>query len=349
MKLSERKKQILKAVVDDYIQTAEPIGSKAIASRLSTPVSSATVRNEMSELENLGYLEQPHTSAGRIPSHAAYRLYVDELMSRYQLTAQDMNEVRAALCLRMRELDRLISEAGRMVSELTHHTAIALTPAGSTESVRRFEVISVEKNTVVLVLVTSSDQIKNRICRLNMPLSELEVAAANRALNSFFTNIPIKEMNEQRISQAEFSTGAEISEILVAAIDFAADVLNRILNREMYLAGAAQLLQYPEYRDVDRARALLECLSDRDALAKLPMPQPGESMRISIGSETGMEPLADASVVVSAYEAPHGATGLIGVVGPARMDYAKVCARLEKFSEGLSKMLTEQQENEHEG
>ncbi len=345
MKLSDRKKQILKAVVDDYIQTAEPIGSKAVASRLPTPVSSATVRNEMSELENLGYLEQPHTSAGRIPSHAAYRLYVDELMSRYQLTAQDMSDVRSALCLRMRELDRLIGEAGRMVSELTHHTAIALTPAGEVESVRRFEVISVEKNTVVLVLVTSSDQIKNRICRLNMPLSELEVAAANRALNNFFTNIPIKEMNEERISQAEYATGSEITELLVAAIDFASDVLNRILNRDLYLAGAAQLLQYPEYRDVDRARALLECLSDRDTLTKLPMPQPGETMRISIGSENGMEPLADASVVVSSYEAPHGAKGLIGVVGPTRMDYAKVCARLEKFSEGLSKMLTDQQEN----
>ncbi|MCI6908991.1 MAG: heat-inducible transcriptional repressor HrcA [Clostridiaceae bacterium] len=346
MKLSDRKKQILKAVVDDYIQTAEPVGSKAIAVRLTTPVSSATVRNEMSELENLGYLEQPHTSAGRVPSHAAYRLYVDELMSRYQMTAQDMTEVRHALGLRMRELDRLISEAGRMVSELTHHTAIALTPAAETESVRRFEVIAVEKTTVVLVLVTSSDQIKNRICRLNVPLSDFEVAAANRALNNYFTNIPLGDMNGERITRAEVETGAEISELLVAAIDFAADVLNRILNRDLYLAGAAQLLQYPEYRDVDRARALLECLSDRETLQKLPAPQPGETMRISIGSENGVEPLADASVVVSAYEAPHGAKGLIGIVGPTRMDYAKVCARLEKFAEGLSRMLTEQEGTE---
>ena len=318
MKLSDRKKQILKAVVDDYIQTAEPVGSKAIAVRLTTPVSSATVRNEMSELENLGYLEQPHTSAGRVPSHAAYRLYVDELMSRYQMTAQDMTEVRHALGLRMRELDRLISEAGRMVSELTHHTAIALTPAAETESVRRFEVIAVEKTTVVLVLVTSSDQIKNRICRLNVPLSDFEVAAANRALNNYFTNIPLGDMNGERITRAEVETGAEISELLVAAIDFAADVLNRILNRDLYLAGAAQL----------------------------PAPQPGETMRISIGSENGVEPLADASVVVSAYEAPHGAKGLIGIVGPTRMDYAKVCARLEKFAEGLSRMLTEQEGTE---
>ncbi len=343
MKLSDRKKQILKAVVDDYIQTAEPVGSKAIAVRLTTPVSSATVRNEMSELENLGYLEQPHTSAGRIPSNAAYRLYVDELMSRYQLTAQDMTEVQLALGLQMRELDRLISEAGKMVSELTHHTAIALTPASEVESVRRFEVIAVEKTTVVLVLVTSSDQIKNRICRLNIPLSEFEVAAANRALNNYFTNIPLGDMNGERIARAEVETGAEISELLVAAIDFASDVINRILNRDLYLAGAAQLLQYPEYRDVDRARALLECLSDRDTLAKLPTPQPGETLRISIGTENGVEPLCDASVVVSAYEAPHGAKGLIGIVGPTRMDYAKVCARLEKFSEGLTRMLTEQQ------
>lgn len=347
MKLSDRKKLILKAVVDNYIETAEPVGSKAVVQKMSIPVSSATVRNEMSELENLGFLEQPHTSAGRIPSHAAYRLYVDELMSRYQMTARDMDEVRQALGFRMRELDTLISEAGRMVSELTHHAAIALTPAAEVESVRRFEVIGVDRSTVVLVLVTSSDQIKNRICRLNIPLSELEIAAANRALNKFFTNIPLRDMTGERVNRAEYETGAEITELLVAAIDFATDVLNRILNRDLYLSGATQLLQYPEFRDVDRARSLLDCLSDRDMLARLPMPEPGETVRISIGSENNLEPLSDASVVVTSYEASHGARGLIGVVGPTRMDYARVCARLEKFSEGLSRILNDEQENQN--
>lgn len=347
MKLSDRKKQILKAVVDNYIQTAEPVGSKAVVLRLNSPVSSATVRNEMSELENLGFLEQPHTSAGRIPSNAAYRLYVDELMSRYQMTSRDMDEVKQALGFQMRELDTLISEAGRMVSELTHHAAIALTPVSETEHVRHFEIIHVDKSTVVLVLVTSSDQIKNRICHLNVPLSELEIAAANRALNKFFTNIPLRDMTGDRVNRAEYETGAEITELLIAAIDFAADVLNRILNRDMYLSGATQLLQYPEFRDVDRARSLLDCLSDRETLASLPIPAPGETIHISIGAENNLEPLSDASVVVTSYEASHGARGLIGVVGPTRMDYARVCARLEKFSQGLSRILNDQQENQN--
>jgi len=341
--LSDRKKEILKAVVDDYIQTAEPVGSKAITLRLTSRVSSATVRNEMAELENLGYLEQPHTSAGRVPSTLGYRLYVDELMSHYQLSPAELTAVQQALGLRMRELDRLIMEAGRMVSELTNHAAITMTPAMEQESVRRFEVIAVERNTVVLVLVTSSDQIKNKICRLNFPLSELEVAAANRALNNYFTNIPLREMTEARVTQAEFDTGAEITELLIAAIDFAADTLNRIVNRDAYLSGAGQLLRYPEYQDVNKARAVLECLNDREALSRLPIPEPGKMMHISIGSENGLEPLDDASIILTSYEAGHGARGLIGVVGPTRMDYAKICARLTKFSEGFSRLLNNEQ------
>ncbi|NMA08388.1 MAG: heat-inducible transcription repressor HrcA [Clostridiales bacterium] len=345
MKLSDRKKQILKAVVDDYIQTAEPVGSRTVVVRMETPVSSATVRNEMAELENLGYLEQPHTSAGRVPSNLGYRMYVDELMERYHLTGADLAEVQKALKFRMRELDRLIFEAGKMVSELTHHAAIALTPVADTESIRRFEVIPVDKTTVVLILVTTTDQIRNRICRLNVPLSGLEISAANRALNAYFTNIPLHDMNGDRIARAESETGAEITELLVAAIDFAADVLRRILNREVYLSGATQLLQYPEYRDVDRARALLDCLSDRETVVRLPEPEPGETIRVSIGEETGVQALDDVSVVVTSYEAGHGARGLLGVVGPTRMDYARVCARLQKFSEGLSQILNEQQRN----
>lgn len=346
MMLSDRKRQILKAVIDDYIQTAEPVGSKAVVLKLPTAVSSATVRNEMAELENMGYLEQPHTSAGRIPSSLGYRLYVDELMGRYRMTSVDIAEVQKALAFRVRELDSLIIEAGRLVSEMTKYTTITVTPAMEQESVRRFEIIRVDANTVVLVLVTNSDQIKNKICRLNMPLSDMEIAVASRALNSYFTNIPLRDMNEQRITEAEFATGAEITELLVAAIDFASEVLERILKRDTYLAGASRMLQFPEYRDVDKARELLDVLSDRESLEKLPMPDGNEVVRVSIGRETGLDALEDAGMVFASYEAGHGAKGMIGVVGPMRMDYARICARLTRFTKGLSEYLNQQQGTE---
>lgn len=339
MALSDRKKQILKAVVDDYVQTAEPVGSRAVVARLKTNVSSATVRNEMADLERMGYLEQPHTSAGRVPSHLGYRLYVDELMSNYHVAPTEIDQFVSTLTLRMGELDRLIAEAGRMVSELTNHPAIAVSPTTEEEAVRRFEVIQVDAETVVLVLVTTSDIIKNRICHLTFPLSDLEVTAANRALNAHFTNIPLEALTDERITAAEFGAGADITELLVAAIDFASDVLQTVMQRDVYLEGASQILKFPEFHDPGKAMALLDCLSDREALALLPMPDEASPLKIRIGSENGASPLDQASVIMTSYHTARGAKGLLGVVGPTRMDYAKVAARLCHFADELNNLL----------
>lgn len=339
MALSDRKKQILKAVVDDYVQTAEPVGSLSVVARLKTNVSSATIRNEMAELERLGYLEQPYTSAGRVPSNLGYRLYVDELMSSYNLTVREVDQISSTFFMRMGELDRLISEAGRMVSELTNHPAIAVSPMMESEAVRRFEVIMVDKETVVLVLVTTSDIIKNKICRMTFPLSDLEIIAANRALNAHFTNIPLEGLTDERITAAEYGAGADITEILVAAIDFASAVLNNVKSRDIYLEGASQILKYPEFHDPRKAMDLLECFSDRNALSFLPVPDDQNPVVIRIGSENGSEPLDNASIVMTEYHTSKGARGLLGVVGPTRMDYAKVSARLSRFADELNGIL----------
>ncbi len=339
MALSDRKKQILKAVVDDYVQTAEPVGSRAVVARLKTNVSSATVRNEMADLERMGYLEQPHTSAGRVPSHLGYRLYVDELMQNYSVVPAEIDQFISTLSFRMGELDRLIAEAGRMVSELTNHPAIAVSPTVEKEAVRRFEVIQVDEETVVLVLVTTSDIIKNRICHLTFPLSNLEVTAANRALNAHFTNIPLEDLTDERITAAEFGAGADITELLVAAIDFASDVLNTVMKRDLYLEGASQILKYPEFHDPGKAMALLDCLSDHNALALLPVPDEENPVKIRIGSENGASPLDNASIVMTSYHTARGAKGLLGVVGPTRMDYAKVAAKLCHFADELNHLL----------
>jgi len=341
MALSERKKQILKAVVDDFVQTAEPVGSKAVVTRLNMSVSSATIRNEMAELERLGYLEQPHTSAGRVPSSLGYRLYVDELMQGYRLTGTEIAQMSKMMSFRVRELDRLIAEAGKMVSEMTCQPAFAVSPASESEQIRRFEVIMVNPSTVVLVLVTTSDMIKNRICHLSFPLSNMEIAAANRALNAHFTNIPLDDMTGERISAAEFESGQDITELLIAAIDFAADVIRAILDREVYLQGSSQILKNPEFHDLDKARMLLDHISDRDVMTRLPAPEKGKKVRIVIGKETGDEALEDASIVLTSYETGGGATGLLGVVGPTRMDYARIAAHLTRFSKHLSDYLKE--------
>lgn len=332
--LSDRKKEILKAVVDDYIMTAEPVGSRAVSKRLTTQVSSATVRNEMADLESLGYLEQPHTSAGRVPSNKGYRLYVDELMDSYKLNIREIDDIEKALAFRVNELDRLIVEAGRMVSELTHHPAIAVTPSRSEEKIRRFEVIRVDEQTIVLVLVTTSDIIKNRICHLTFPLTDFDAAAASKALNEHFTDIPLHTLAEEQITAAEYGAGMSITEVLIAAIDFAEEVINSASRRQVYLQGASNILKFPEYRDIDRASELLDFLSDNGAVSGLTALSDSETdINITIGEENNEPLLGDTSIVMTSY----GAGGMIGIIGPTRMDYARVSARLRRFAEGLER------------
>mgnify|MGYP001654437793 CR=1 FL=1 len=164
MELTDRKKQILKVVVEDYVRTAEPVGSKAIAASIDMEVSSATIRNEMAELENLGYLEQPHTSAGRVPSPKGYRLYVNELMEEHKLSLQETQRINQALAMRMRELDRVLDQAGRVVSQLTNYPSFALSSGLSRMTIRRFDLLMVERNAFIIVVMT--DPLKRRTTTL---------------------------------------------------------------------------------------------------------------------------------------------------------------------------------------
>ena len=286
----------------------------------------------------LDWVEEYNTLQDDIHITATY-MSRDELMNQYSVVPTEIDQFVSTLSLRMGELDRLITEAGRMVSELTNHPAIAVSPTMEEEAVRRFEVIQVDAETVVLVLVTTSDIIKNRICHLTFPLSDLEVTAANRALNAHFTNIPLEDLTDERITAAECGAGADITELLVAAIDFASDVLNTVMRRDIYLEGASQILKYPEFHDPGKAMALLDCLSDRNALSLLPVPDDKNPVQIRIGSENGTAPLDNASIIMTSYHTARGAKGLLGVVGPTRMDYAKVAARLCHFAEELNHLL----------
>ena len=181
MELSERKKQILRAVVENYIQTAEPVGSKAIVASAGLKVSSATIRNEMAELENLGYLEQPHTSAGRIPSPKGYRLYVNELMEEHRLTMQEAEKINEALNLKIREMDQVMSEAGKIISQLTKYPTFALTKGNSKVVIRRYDLLMVEENSFIAVLMTDGQQVKNKLFHLQAAVRHPVTAAGHPA------------------------------------------------------------------------------------------------------------------------------------------------------------------------
>ena len=317
--LSGRKKKILKAVVELYVKTAEPVGSKAIASALDNRVSSATIRNEMAELEEQGYLEKPHTSAGRIPSPKCYRLYVNELMERQQLSAQETESINRALQMKLQELDRILSRAGQVVSHFTQYPVYALAAGRKQFSVARFDLLRVDEQSFIAVVMTDDGRVKSKLLYTQVPvdMSQLPVLAA--LLNKDFVGQTPEEMGK-RLMVAAGQVPALLFMVLSLTVEYAGEVLEEIQHRMVYTAGANRILDLPEYQDVGKAGALMRFLGEEDAA--LPVPEDNAPMQILIGPENVADALKDTSVVVASYDIGDGMRGVIGVVGPTRMDYA---------------------------
>jgi len=340
VELSDRKRQILKVVVEDYVRTAEPVGSKAIAAEMGGSVSSATIRNELSDLTEMGYLEQPHTSAGRMPSPKGYRLYVNELMEQQRLSLAETEKINQSLQLKMEELDRLLAQAGRAVSALVRYPAYIAAARKTELTVRRFELLAVDERNCILVMMTSDSKVKSQLLRMQLKVDPADLPAAANLLNTHFTGADPGGMSQRLMNVAD-QVSPQLFLLLSQAVNFAADALEEAGQREIITAGASRLLKLPEFRDADKAHELMSFLAD----SKEELPQPmHRGMEILIGPENVKEALRDTSVVVASYDIGDDMRGLIGVVGPTRMDYAAVAARLSGFAEGLTRLFGKQEE-----
>ena len=338
MELSDRKKKILRAIVDSYIRTAEPVGSKAIAAMPDMNFSSATVRNEMAELTSLGLLEQPHTSAGRIPSPAGYRLYIDELMQDYRLSVDETQSLNQTMQLRLQEFDTALAQVGKLVSKLTNLPAYAMTARTGAVTVKHFEILMAEAHSFILVLMLSGDVIKNKHIKLPLDVTEPDLKLLTAVLNASLTELTPEEITQDVLARITRSAGAAAS-LVPIIVDYTVEVLREQRERGIYLAGQTRLLSQPEYRDVDKAQDLLNGL-DEKMLSNLPATLDQNSpVQIMVGPENVAQGLKDTSVVMTRFDIGDGMQGLIGVVGPTRMDYAQIAARLSYFAEGLGRMF----------
>jgi len=337
VELTERKKQILKVVVDDYIRTAEPVGSKVIASRMGG-VSSATIRNELADLVELGYLEQPHTSAGRIPSPKGYRLYVNELMERQKLSIDETEKINQALQFKMEELDRVISQAGRAVSSFVNYPTYMAAARKKEVTAQRFELLPVDDHSCIVVLMMDGNRVKSQLLRLQLKVEVEQFPVLVNLLNSHFTKVSTNEMNLRLMNVAE-QVPPHVFLLLSQVVGYAVDLLEEAGHREIITSGAKELLKLPEFRDADKAHELMSFLTD--SKESLPMPEEGP-MKILIGPENVSDALKSTSVVVASYDIGDDMRGLIGVVGPTRMDYATVAARLSGFADGLTRLFGKQ-------
>ena len=336
MELTARKKQILKVVTERYIDSAEPVGSKYIAEAMGGSVSSATIRNELADLVELGYLEQPHTSAGRIPSAKGYRLFVNELMEKRDVTGEEAEEINAALTGKMQELDSVIAQAGKMVSSFVNYPAYSVAAGKNRITVRRYDLLPVDAGSFIAVVMTDDSRVKSQVIRseLNVPADQLSALA--NLLNTHFTGIPAEEMGTKLMALAA-QLGVELFMPLSLTVEYATAVMDRGNQNQVFTTGQSQLFMQPEFQDLSKANDIMSLLTDQKD--NLPVLDENTPMQILIGPENVNEALRDASVVVASYDIGDNMRGLIGVVGPTRMDYAKVAARLSYFAESLTKMF----------
>ena len=345
LELTERKKKVLRSVVDLYIRTAEPVGSKAIAELPDMKYSSATIRNEMADLTTLGYLEQPHTSAGRIPSAAGYRLYVDELMADYRLSIDETKSINLCLEEKMQRVNKMVEKVAKLVSQATDLPAISMASRSMDATVKRFELIQAGAGSFILVVMLSNDEVVNKLIKLPLHVEETDLKVLSAVLNATMTQLAPDDYTAELLERVMMSAVAA-STLVPVIVDFAADTLRRQGSTNMAIAGQARLLGLPEYRDVDKAQRVLASI-DEDALSGLPAVMMNENgTKVLVGPENVADELKHTSVVMTKFDIGDVLQGMIGVVGPTRMDYAKVTARLSYFAESLSKMFAKSEQHQ---
>ena len=341
MELTERKKQILRAIVDSYIRTAEPVGSKTISQLPGMDFSPATIRNEMADLTSMGLLEQPHTSAGRVPSAAGYRLYVDELMQNYRLSMDETKTINQAMEVKMQEVDKMISQVGKLVSTMTDLPAYAVAARSSQRTVKRFDLILAETGSFILVVMLSDNQVQNKLIRLPLDVSQEDLRLLSAVLNASLTELTADEITPELLAKVTRSAAGAAS-LVPVIVDYTVELLKKT-HSEVYMTGQAKLLGQPEYHDVEKAQEVLTSL-DEDVISNLPATLSSGTTQILVGPENVAKELKDSSVVITKFDIGDGMQGMIGVVGPTRMDYAKITARLSYFAENLGRMFAKPQQ-----
>ena len=332
MELSERKKKILKTIIDDYISTAMPVGSKTIAEHMGMSISSATVRNEMNELESMGYLDQPHTSAGRIPSDKAFRMYVDSLLEMTQLTAPEISFASDYYDERMVQTEAVLKAAASAISEATDYVSVVMAPRLSSVTIRHLQLVPISDNSALAVLVTDAGVIRDTPIAFNTAVTPEQLEDVSKALNNIFAG--------RRLTSEDLNIHSEIMQELQGQREVFSQVTD-ILRSHLLTAdtaftvgGTAKLLSHPEYSDVERARDMLQLLDSGSEIGSVLKESDGVEMKVSIGSG-----LKDCAVVTASYKIGDRNAGTIGVIGPVRMQYDKVIKVLSYMKQSLSEVL----------
>ncbi len=344
MELNERKRKILNTIINEYISSAEPIGSRHIAKHADLGLSSATIRNEMADLEEMGYLEQPHTSAGRIPSDKGYRFYVNELMGGYEATQQDIDLLTAAMTVKIHQFDKVIRQASTLLSQLTNYTAFLMAPEIKHGAIKTIELIPIDNTSMLIVLVTNEGIMKNKRIIIPKGINAELIPKISSVLKENLSGLSLDEIGVKKINDIKLALGSN-DELLFPVLEFISEIIDDIQKEtDVYLSGVSNIFNFPEYRDIDRAKEFIEFLDDKSSITQAVTSADDDDDRvihIKIGKENDMDIMQNSSLVTANYKVGGRTVGKIGIIGPTRMNYSKVVANINQISQYLEKLLNE--------
>ncbi len=328
MELSDRKKKILQAIIDDYIATAEPVGSSYVLNSHDLGISSATVRNEMAALEKMGYLEKPHTSAGRVPSNLGYRVYVNELMNEYRLTLNEINQIKYAMEKKFVEFNKIISNISDIASLLTNYTTLFTMPSSSAYQLGSIKLVPVDNKNFVMIILTTSGVVKSTQISVEKSFDYSVLDKLSNWINNKFSGMSVNEITQERLSEERDIIPVE-NYLIEPIFSYLITVVNELTDVDIQMAGTTNIFNHPEFNNIDKAKDFLTFMKkdNSDSLKQL-ISTDCDNISVVIGEENPVLKNHDLSMVVSNYSLGDGLTGKLAIIGPRRMDYAKAISTL---------------------
>ena len=336
MELNERKQKILEAIIRNYMETGEPVGSRTVSKYTDLNLSSATIRNEMSDLEEMGYILQPHTSAGRIPSDKAYRLYVDTILQRKD---EEVSEMKELMVEKADKIDLLLQQVAKLLAQNTNYTSMVTKPKYQHKRIKFIQLNQMSERQLLVIVVLDNNHVSNKFINLMTDADENVIAQMNFLMNTALTGLDFTEINMAIMQQIKEKAG-EYGELASSILDCISEVMTEEDDSEIYTSGATNILKYPELSDKEKMIGLLSTFEEKQMLSAWANDEPPEDdkehgIQVYIGEESPVESMKDCSVVTATYRIKEGVYGKIGIVGPKRMDYEKVVGTLENCMQQL--------------
>ncbi|RFU61345.1 heat-inducible transcriptional repressor HrcA [Bacillus sp. V59.32b] len=336
--LSERQLLILQVIIDEFIKDAQPVGSRSLSKKDEITFSSATIRNEMSDLEELGFIVKTHTSSGRVPSEKGYRYYVDHLLSPQRLKFYDMQMLKSVFAERIYELEKIVQKSAKILSELTNYTAIALGPKVNDNKLRKIQIVPISKEAAIAIIVTDSGHVENKMFSLppSFDVNELEKMA--NILNERLAGVPLVELKDKIYKEVIVLLRQHVQNYDAIVASFS-DTLNISMHEKLFFGGKTNMLSQPEFHDIDKVKTLLSMIDQEEGIYDLIKHNPA-GIHVKIGRENNNTALEDCSLITATYSVGSEQVGTIAVLGPTRMEYSRVISLLEYFTNDLTELLT---------